>query len=52
MKLGKARASGKADISLLVVVALGFGALGWLFFDSFTGGVVAGVVLWFIMGRN
>lgn len=40
------------DMGFLLMVAGGLGALSWLFFDSFTLGVVAGFLLWLFVGRK
>lgn len=40
------------DIGLLGMLVLCFGILGWWWFDWFTAGAVAGVVLWIMMKRS
>lgn len=42
----------KGDIGLLVVMAACFGLLGSMWFESFMGGVVFAIVLWFMMNRR
>ena len=40
------------DIGLIGVMAVCFGAVTWLIFDTFLLGAVGAVVLWFMMGRK
>lgn len=39
------------DLGAWVIVVGGFGFLGWLLFDTFLGGAVAGVVIMILANR-